>query len=722
MRLRDQPPLKLVAAALVVAAGLAGLGIVAAEVNSWWIVVGALVFAAAATFPAVGRRVLQLACAAAVALLALVAVAALVRIVRNLVGLEDERVPIPVGLVLALLVFGAVAFWYLHGDWPHARPRGGHRADDPRRFEIPSPRWSIGWAAGVAAALAVGVILVGPLALALLGEDEDEVTEPEPVVSRIDALIVSDDPRASARAPAAQVPAPYADSTGFEVTYSVGFAEGEAVRWTLTGATEPEQVIAALTDPDAPRLAAPAPVHDADRVLLLLVDGTPPVIADPAAVANLPGEPGEVRRWRRIAKAAALGGTPTYPLLAASRARRDDWRNFIVRGTHVRRGEVLRIREFTRSSMPDAAVQLAIASPGAQEDFGLALRHQPILRFHRTEPVPRPLSVETLFRDGKVRQCFSGRVGGDRCAVVERARELENGDTHLELALPKGRNLRTLAREEERRVESATAEQDVDADTLAPPPAAPPGGGARPLGEGSAIYVHPVPTESEDVSTLYLDYWWYLPDNPAGSGGGAFCGPGLLMPGISCFDHQSDWEGVTVVLDRTRPGRTPEPVAVHYAQHGDVVRYEWETLRAAWKRNATTRRLLDETPGSAERPLVFIARGTHAAYPLPCPQARPCKQVAHDIDEKPHDGGRAWVGNSVACGESTCLRQLPTALGGRAPALWNAFEGVWGVRNCFMTYYCDSTSPPAAPGQQGRYEAPWDNDGTFDPRAPAGPK
>jgi hypothetical protein len=61
------------------------------------------------------------------------------------------------------------------------------------------------------------------------------------------------------------------------------------------------------------------------------------------------------------------------------------------------------------------------------------------------------------------------------------------------------------------------------------------------------------------------------------------------------------------------------------------------------------------------------------------------------------------------------VAMLPTTSGGSAPALWNAFEGPWGQRNCFLRYYCDSTSPPAAPGQQARYEDPREHDGTHRP-------
>ena len=31
---------------------------------------------------------------------------------------------------------------------------------------------------------------------------------------------------------------------------------------------------------------------------------------------------------------------------------------------------------------------------------------------------------------------------------------------------------------------------------------------------------------------IYLDYWWYLPDNPANTAQGAMCGAGLVIAGV----------------------------------------------------------------------------------------------------------------------------------------------------------------------------------------------
>ena len=470
-------------------------------------------------------------------------------------------------------------------------------------------------------------------------------------------------------------------------------------------------------------------------MLLLLVDGTPAVVAgDPAQRRSVRrGQDNEVTRWRRVAAAAVPPGTPSYALLETTDEERlDAWSTFARPRTAVRRGGPISFQTLGSRTVTDAAVRLAVGSPTAQEDYSLALRHRPILRFDETEQAPRPLSIEDLFATKQVRLC-STRLHADdlaggrlsqQCNPVSSAADLTNGDTHLELPLPDAGELRDLARDERARLARDLARskaKPADTPTAEPPASTPPPAGASPMGAGSAIYVHPVPSDTEDVSLLYLDYWWYLPYNPAESGSGAFCGPGFVIPGISCFDHVSDWEGVTVVLDRTTPGIEPTPVAVHYAQHSGVARYRWKALRAGWNKDRDARRILEEAPDGDGRPIVFVARGTHASYPLPCRLQKECRQVLEDAEEKRHNGAMPWAGNTVpACGVEDCLKLLPTARGGRSPALWNAFEGPWGTRHCWLTYYCDSGSPPEAPGQQDRYDRPWDVDRTFLPTAGAG--
>jgi hypothetical protein len=308
--------------------------------------------------------------------------------------------------------------------------------------------------------------------------------------------------------------------------------------------------------------------------------------------------------------------------------------------------------------------------------------------------VPWPLSIAALFNEGRITLCHDQGVAKTECGSepLKSPRELENNGTHLRLRLRNSHELRVLARAELKAAEEETEESPA---TQVP-------------GAGSAIYVHPVPLVKNERELLYLDYWWYLPDNPVGVGGGALCGAGFVIPGVTCQNHQSDWEGMTVVVDRTEA--KPHVVAVQYAEHSDVVRYAWAQLREHWDSDSKVQALVTNIPDAATRPLAFSAEGTHATYPLPC---RRCHQVAHpDLAEGPHRGDLPWVGDlTSACGRSSCLQLLPTRNGGTEPALWNAYNGPWGERHCFLTYYCDSGSPPTSPGKQGRYEHPASYDG-----------
>ena len=74
--------------------------------------------------------------------------------------------------------------------------------------------------------------------------------------------------------------------------------------------------------------------------------------------------------------------------------------------------------------------------------------------------------------------------------------------------------------------------------------------------------------------------------------------------------------------------------------------------------------------------------------------------------------------STFAGGRSSCLQMLPTRTGGRKPALWNAYTGQWGERHCELTFYCDSGSPPTAPGIQARYRSPAHYDLVAVPREP----
>jgi hypothetical protein len=149
---------------------------------------------------------------------------------------------------------------------------------------------------------------------------------------------------------------------------------------------------------------------------------------------------------------------------------------------------------------------------------------------------------------------------------------------------------------------------------------------------------------------------------------------------------------------------------VQYAQHESVVRYAWPKLQAFWRGDKWLNNALGKIANHDGRPVVFVASGTHASYPHRCDDG--CRQVPVDFEEGDHDGELPWVGDDDAtCAAVTCLALLPTATGNRGPASWNAFAGPWGERHCVLKYYCDSGTPPPAPGQQKRYKDPAHYDG-----------
>jgi hypothetical protein len=157
-----------------------------------------VVFTVLATVPSWGVNVGHAVCASLLALLALVAVAVVTRWILDRLSIEG-RLPIWLGLVLAVAVFFGVALWYLHGDWLGNRRRKDTTKKQPT-FRIPSPGWPWKRASIVAGLLAVLVVLVPPLAYGILAPKPTKVTEPQGVVSHVDVLIVSDRPRDAAAA------------------------------------------------------------------------------------------------------------------------------------------------------------------------------------------------------------------------------------------------------------------------------------------------------------------------------------------------------------------------------------------------------------------------------------------------------------------------------------------------------------------------------------------
>jgi hypothetical protein len=677
------------------------------------------------------------------------------------------RLEIRVGLGFAVLVFGLVAAWYLRGSPPDEVPEAGAPVGWRQRVDRAvgrGSRWSrwttlvIGFALAIFLILDVPVIVerrgdsVRPMALgvglavvlcglghackraaesgrqadshanlfaagaaavvglaclafvpAALQRDRDRrrpVADQQPVPSLIDVRIVTDG--SSHPAPAHVPPDPAL--RGFDVVYSVGYADGDTVHWTLVGnpSADTALAVASMGRAAAPRAQAPVTRDGADPVLVLLVDGTAPVIdGAPERLPLVTGRPDP--RWRRVARAAREPRMPTYVLAQTTRrGRLDAWER--VSGAFT----AISIQVDRRRTATDAALALAIGTAGADDDLALAITHRPILLFDTGEPVPRPLSVEWLFAHRRVTLCRDRGVAKTECdaSPTTDPRRLENNDTHIEIDSPPSAVLKALARREAKDARRTRTGSTPDVPGAPPPGVPTPSPALAERSESTpetAIYVHAVPVQEGRRRLVYLDYWWYLSDNPVNIGLKAFCGAGLVIPGVTCHSHRSDWEGMTVLVDRTH---TPRVLSVRYAQHDTVIWYSWSWLRAAWSRAGVAKGAVAEAEGGTERPVAFVARGTHSTYPVPCRAA--CEQfAASGRGEDVHDGALPWIGNFTnTCGDSSCVHRLPTFEGGRQPALWNGFTGGWGRTSCALAYYCDSSEPPKAPGQQRRFRNP----------------
>jgi hypothetical protein len=191
------------------------------------------------------------------------------------------------------------------------------------------------------------------------------------------------------------------------------------------------------------------------------------------------------------------------------------------------------------------------------------------------------------------------------------------------------------------------------------------------------------PLEPQDRVTrddyqIYLDYWWFMPFND-------FSGPTGCRFRLLCTDHEGDWEGVTVVLS-VKGGVIDGLHEAHYAQHeGKPLYFGRIELRgddALW----------------SDRPRVYVARGTHAAYTRPCPipageQLVPCIQSLRGVPEAPHDGFESWYMNE----DDHCNLQCVVLMNGER---WPAWPGFWGYKES------GQGRAPRSPGQQARFKDP----------------
>ena len=220
----------------------------------------------------------------------------------------------------------------------------------------------------------------------------------------------------------------------------------------------------------------------------------------------------------------------------------------------------------------------------------------------------------------------------------------------------------------------------------------------------STIYVNVTRSGNDRPNTIYLDYWWYFPHNPAGAAGGALCGAGFVIAGVTCFDHQSDWEGVTVVLDARLTVRPARGRLLRPAQRRDALHL------AGAPASVGRRRPEDLRPQDRHRPpaaRVHRARDacrlSHELPPRTSAGWATCPANARStpIKENRHDGGDPWPRDERADCPTVCLAALPVRRGrSRAGALERLRRrvGNHGVRARGDLHLIQSTGVTGIPG------------------------
>jgi hypothetical protein len=265
-----------------------------------------------------------------------------------------------------------------------------------------------------------------------------------------------------------------------------------------------------------------------------------------------------------------------------------------------------------------AALAPATAVAAPADDLALALRFRPRLLFDEKERW-RPIDVDRFLAEPGHLACPP--VGAGPCAPLVSVGQLTPAVAYLASCAKTRPSLR-----------------ECDGDGR------------------STIYAHVVRARTR----IAIDYWWFLRYNA-----------------YSLDRHESDWEGVTVIVNRA----ATRLLAVHFAAHADV-----------WRYDADVPQIVDG------RVKVFLANGSHAAYPRRC--TRLCRQSNPTLPEARFGGQVSWIGNSAAGCRRRCVRLLPTDAAG-APASWDAWDGRWGAPAA------PAFAPPRTPAFQRRFADPF---------------
>ena len=391
--------------------------------------------------------------------------------------------------------------------------------------------------------------------------------------------------------------------------------------------------------------------------------------------------------WREGATRTIAFVTPTLPAQVEQHggvwdaALAELGRSEVLRPDHPRRSSlsVLYDRatgtagERWRTWTEEAAGNVAARTPGFTlfddvafkslnrfffDDISLGFTYRPRLKLHSDERF-LPLNVDDFVARTKPQLCQPRQFSHDPCKTYSSAPLLYKQDGYLKLG-------------GERR-----GGEDLPAD---PPDAK------------QLIYY----TVTRKPGSVTIEYWWFFRYNASPVWDGVMCLAGLSVLERSCFDHQGDWEGISITLKPQR-GAPPRPSFVSFYGHNwPGYRYRWKTLQR-WN-------------SIAERthPVVYVAKGSHASYPRPCPTG--CRQQdfrfsVAGIDVPLPDGEHDGLKDAPPKG-CICLSLLPVDFDGR-PATWNAFRGNWGAPLCtFVLKACTRSLGPPSPAFQPRYGRP----------------
>ena len=536
-------------------------------------------------------------------------------------------------------------------------------------------RWIL--AAPIAVLVAVGVALTQPpLPMPV------EFTEPSLPMTPQDVLILIDpsDPYAryliaSARVNASEIAPNAMHSWGTDVAFGLAVLNGRGGRapWSLISrpTTDRSETLRALGSIGSSSRPATASL---DRALFEIADRENPQVpwrkGSERTIAfvtyALPTDPELGRASSRNVSDAALGRLaqpaenrrPSLTVWYREKPPDDLYGKWLA---WTRRAGGNLARDTGRTVFDDVA-QFSL-NRYYFEDFLLAEQYRPHLKFDSEERF-RPLDVTKFIARKKPKLCTPRAFRPDRCDPITSAPLLHGKDGYLRLG------------GEQR------GGRDLPADDRNSP---------------QRMYYRV--TRSGDF--VNIEYWWFFRYNVSPVLGDYMCLAGLSVAEGSCFDHQGDWEGVTVSLVNTE-GAGTQGGFVSYTGHGwPGYRYSWETLRGR--------------QGIAQNthPVVYVAFGSHASYPAPC--QRRCTQldfrhnlVGFDIrlPDGAHDGDVDWAANNALGFFCGCLEELPATFDGR-PVSWNAFRGQWGAPACtFVLKSCTRSLGPPSPAHQLRFSDP----------------